>query len=548
MSNESLKSVLQRRALDLAVWFIVVVCLAMMGLEVLARFTVHTILDDAYMFVRYADHVLQNGTIAWNPGGPPTYGLTSPLYLLVIIPVRLLTPTNPAMTVMLSSLISGMFFLGLTGFLLHRMLRTYRLFEKLGFVVLAVVLTLGIGRLAPHFSSGMDTMFVLSCFTFYIILVLESQDSTGFATSVAAGIVGGGLYFARPDLMIFSTLVPFSVFLFARERIRRRAGLMMLGVTLFVLVLELALAFNYFGSPVALPFFAKGLKMYGENIYRNFRGVAVREFVVYVLTWWILFVGIGYEFGVRISGRRMVRPLEIALFTGLVLFISYYLFFVWQIMHYYQRFYLPTLPALIELSIYVLLERLRVSEWRAGIEERLLRLGPRAIFVSASLIVGLLTPSVLLNTTTRISTELTDGEFLKTDIWDGYWARNWYRLDAFSKLPDEIVIATTEVGHPGVLNPDKTVIDIAGLNDTEIALHGFNSRRLFETYHPDLVYFPHRHYQEMIREIEENPYFREHYDYYPAPALGVRLGVALLRESKHYESMKQIMESPSGRE
>jgi len=40
--------------------------------------------DDAYMFSRYAHNILNNGAIAWNPDGVPTYGATSLLYLAVV--------------------------------------------------------------------------------------------------------------------------------------------------------------------------------------------------------------------------------------------------------------------------------------------------------------------------------------------------------------------------------------------------------------------------------------------------------------------------------
>src|SRR4029453_7354546 len=41
--------------------------------------------DDSYMFVRYADNLRAFHTVAWNPGGAPTYGLTSPLFLSVVL-------------------------------------------------------------------------------------------------------------------------------------------------------------------------------------------------------------------------------------------------------------------------------------------------------------------------------------------------------------------------------------------------------------------------------------------------------------------------------
>ena len=47
------------------------------------------LMDDAYMFVRYADHLLEFGDLRWNPDGEPVYGATSVLYVFALLPFRL---------------------------------------------------------------------------------------------------------------------------------------------------------------------------------------------------------------------------------------------------------------------------------------------------------------------------------------------------------------------------------------------------------------------------------------------------------------------------
>ncbi len=70
------------------------------------------IFDDAFMFTRYARNLVNLGRIAWNPDGIPTYGLTSPLYLIVVTPVQLLLPTaDPEITIALASRLSGLGFI-----------------------------------------------------------------------------------------------------------------------------------------------------------------------------------------------------------------------------------------------------------------------------------------------------------------------------------------------------------------------------------------------------------------------------------------------------
>jgi hypothetical protein len=60
-------------------------------------------------------------------------------------------------------------------------------------------------------------------------------------------------------------------------------------------------------------------------------------------------------------------------------------------------------------------------------------------------------------------------------------------------LPQGSVIAASEVGLVGAAAPHVDVIDLAGLNDNEIALGGFRMDRVLER-KPLLIWFPHEDY------------------------------------------------------
>jgi hypothetical protein len=60
-------------------------------------------------------------------------------------------------------------------------------------------------------------------------------------------------------------------------------------------------------------------------------------------------------------------------------------------------------------------------------------------------------------------------------------------------LPAGSVVAASEVGFIGASAPQVAIIDLAGLNDTEIALHGFSMDRLLDR-KPLLIWFPHSDY------------------------------------------------------
>ena len=62
--------------------------------------------DDAYMFYRYAANIAHGLGIAWNPDGVPTYGMTSQLWVLFIIPLTTL-PLTPGHALQLASWLAG---------------------------------------------------------------------------------------------------------------------------------------------------------------------------------------------------------------------------------------------------------------------------------------------------------------------------------------------------------------------------------------------------------------------------------------------------------
>src|SRR5512138_4009826 len=52
--------------------------------------------DDAYMYLRYADHLLAGHGVAWNAGEGPVFGVTRLLHLGVVAVLRWLFPTAAA--------------------------------------------------------------------------------------------------------------------------------------------------------------------------------------------------------------------------------------------------------------------------------------------------------------------------------------------------------------------------------------------------------------------------------------------------------------------
>ncbi|MFC1806210.1 hypothetical protein ACFL09_04430, partial [Planctomycetota bacterium] len=267
-------------------WFIIAACTLVFLLGLLVQFSGYQVLDDSYMFVRYAGNVLDHGKVAWNPRGEPVYGLTSLLFLGVVLLVRLVTAGDPSLVTYLSSLLSGVAFLGLLVLLLRR--------HGTRWSLLLVVFTLGTATsdVAFHFSSGMDTAFAMAWVAACILLCKEHEQRAAVWTAIAAGLWGGLSYYARPDLLLYSLLVPGAVVLFGPSRTARRQALLTLGITTVVVAAQMGVARWYFGTALPLPFYAKSTRLYGESVYAAYRGIPTRRLLAYATSCWPLLVAL----------------------------------------------------------------------------------------------------------------------------------------------------------------------------------------------------------------------------------------------------------------
>jgi hypothetical protein len=531
-------------ALDKLYWFFLACCGGVIVLACLAQFSPSSVWDDSYMFIRYADNLLLRGKIAWNPDGAPTFGLTALLYLIVVTPIRLLTWTTPMLTLELSSLTGGVLFVvGL--FVLVKDQFGKAVLRRAIIALVLFTLALSMDQLAHHFVGGLDTPFAMAYITAYFLLIRWHERSSSLASMLLAGVWGGLAFFARPDLLLYTVTLPAFIILLNAESRSKVRGFGILGITLLVVLIEISFAMWYFQSPLPLPFYAKGMQLYGEYIYQRYAGVGLRELANYVERYWYLFFFIGASMvsDVRKWWRKTTAA-DKGMLIATALFLAYYAFFVLPIMYYFGRFYYPTLSAVIYLAVKGIV--VLVDEWK-GWFEQVVGSAPLKVWgLFALFAIALLLPAVWGDAKT-LWLGISSGTWARFDLVTYYKSSRlhqvWYRLDAFSALPDDLVIATTEVGYPSVMNPGKEIIDLAGLNDTELAHARFSATAFFQENHPDLIYLPHPDYVEMNRAIEENPYFRTHYVRYAAAQWNGFLDVAVWRDSKYYSEMHKILEN-----
>jgi len=99
--------------------------------------------------------------------------------------------------------------------------------------------------------------------------------------------------------------------------------------------------------------------------------------------------------------------------------------------------------------------------------------------------------------------------------------------DLIAPLPPGTTVAATEVGYLGDHASQINVIDLAGLNDTDIALHGFNTSR-FLVRKPDLIWMPNSAYTYQRGAMISDPTFLAQYDLYAGAG---NYGIAIRKDS-----------------
>ena len=504
--------------------------------------------DDAFMFERYAYNLLHEGRIAWNPGGEPTYGLTSPAFLVVVGPLVAILGERPAHVATLASALPGFLFLALLGLLVLRYTDAGRVPSWIALVLVACCLT--VSNTTLHFGTGMDTTFSLAFATVQLIVAHRAARRPGARPALVLGVVGGLAYLVRPELVLQALLLPASILALSENRAARRCGALALTVTLTVLLVVLGACAAYFDSPLPLPFYAKSTDLYGPSMEAAYSGFSTKQLLAFVTGYSPLFLIVLLDLPNHFRrSPASPSPLERGVLIATVLLIAYHWLLVLPVMGYSSRFYQVVVPALAYLAAMALGRWYRTFAAARRLAES--RTSDALALAALALCWSLLVPSAISGTK-KLGRRVLEGTWCPLDVWaftrTDWPSTTWYRLDLFAPLPDDLVIATTEVGLPGVLAPRKTIVDLAGLNESAFARQPFSAERLFAHHRPDLVYMPHEHYVEMNRAIEER-LETEGYDFYTKRELHMdRFGLAIRRNSRHYGAMKRIVEMAPGGE
>ena len=449
--------------------------------------------DDAYMFYRYAVNITQGLGISWNPDGVHTYGMTSQLWVFFILPLTVL-PLTPGHALQLASWFVGCAALATMAFTVMRRARSYWL-RSAPAAFAAVALPLVANPIfAYHLTTGMDTMVALWANAGVVFGILEYTARPTTRKAFLVGTLSLVAILARPDTGLCALGSPLLAWLMlpGERRWRDLSGLAVLPAVL--IGVELLLCKWYFEVPFPLGFYAKSL-----HSYAGFRSAENAVQYAYMAALCALpFAG---ALAATLTRKQISMVLILLLPAALTVV---YLLTVRQVMGFVGRYYIPLLPFIVVQAVLsvdgALVERVRVTRRVAfGIAVALLAyIGLRPIeFEAERKYFARVVPAPIAVPTLPVAA--------RDSIAQGKWFPIVPAIArAVAALPAGATVAASEVGYLASIAPHANVIDLVGLNDTRIGIHGFSMDELLARA-PDLIWLPHTDYTGLRATMLEDP-------------------------------------------
>jgi hypothetical protein len=518
--------------------------------------------DDAFMFVRYADHLRAGAGLTWNVGEPPVYGVTGLVHVVVVAAVRAARPAwSDAGALRFASVAAAVAALAVLAAACARVAKLRGLAGRpLAWAALLAPLAYS-EAFVFHAESGMDTMSSLlanACLTYAVARLLERPSR---AAALACALVAWTAVLARPDNALLAFGVPlFAIFLRASsprsqsqsqssqsqsqsqsQSSPSRRALAIAFVVPFALLVgaDLAVKRALLGTALPLAFYAKRPRAYaafaGEWGWNPFWFLAC-----------FFRAAAPCLFALLVFARRAHARVLFALLAPVVLTFAG-LFYVNQIMGHLGRFYFPALPWLAFavagiMSEYSLINAGGARRWvgRAAVAVVVMLAGARAVDAAGRWYERrgerdvAAAGAAVARVTARAGGTAPDGivmpaaELPELDSWRASVEMARLAADA----PRGTVFAMSEHGLVGARAPDAIIVDLVGLHDRAFALGGFSARELMRR-RPALIWMPHWDYGGMIRALLDDAELRRDFVFYPDAftyGVAVRKDARALRE------------------
>jgi hypothetical protein len=489
--------------------------------------------DDAYMYLRYAKHVLAGQGISWNAGEGGVYGVTSLLHLGAVAFALVFFPRlSAAGTLQVASSAAALALLAGLIALASLVCRDRRLRGSgLLWAVVLIPLVALHDSFVFHAGTGMDTMLSALANTAVALATVRLARAPSMTTALWSAIASMVAVLARPDNVLCAMGCPALALLLLAPAPRRRAAVTF-GVLLLAGLAALVLATtSILGSPLPLSFFAKQPGYYGD-FAGEYSWNPYLFLKVFFATAWPFVVAV-IVCAERKSWRQLVVLLAPSLMSIAVLFRFNH------IMGHLGRFYYPFLPFSVVAGI------VEFDGWIARNER------------ASSALARLASRKTLARAATAVLVVLVGNVALSSGA-DAYEARgqehpsrpfvryavpaakplldidSWQAARAIAAMavaaPAGASFAMSEHGLPGALAPEIRIVDVLGLHDPYFARHGFRADELFRR-KPDVIWLPHADHGAMVRDILGSEDFWRHYEFFPDAFFH---GIALRTDSPRY--------------
>ncbi len=479
--------------------------------------------DDAYMFLRYAHNIRHGLGFSWNLDGVHTYGPTSLLWSFCALLLSYL-PTDPWTQLLLGSWFFSIAALIATAWAVSANAQSDWMRSILRVLALVALPLAGTALFQGNQFNGMETMLATMLCAIFVGLALLWR--AGRVSPVVLGAVGLLLFLARPESALVTVLFPLLLWLFLHPTRPALKPLLLFYAVFFAgVAVEFIACQLYFGTPVPLSVYMKG-----GHAYLGYRGVWYPSLLL------IAFLAAMQLFlaALILLARRQDRRLILACLVPAAVIFAY-LGTVTQIMGFFSRYYVPYAPLIIIPTLLVLDRWISSATVPDAWPGHTLRI--RATLTAAILLVFLVFSSEAVKAKFR---QLEHGHHLEYDpaqlniaATSPLPTTDWKTMmlavtdDLIAPLPPGATVASSEVGYLGERTPRINLIDLAGLNDTDIALHGFNMSR-FLARKPDLIWMPHTDYTYQRAIMFSDPAFLAQYDLY---ADAGNFGIAVRKDS-----------------
>src|SRR5216683_1006054 len=484
--------------------------------------------DDAFMFYRYALHLREGLGVSWNPDGTHTFGMTSPLWGVLVWAGSFLPLAPEHLLVLLSSVAGfGAAVAMAVAVIWNAKSPLLRSFSTTLFL-LAFPMSLS-GIFLANARNGMETMLSLAINGLYCGLILKWNREPSVRNAWLVGLVALAAFLVRPEAALPSLLViGLAALVLKSDRFGAVDALLPSGIFCAGMLIYFVACKFYFHSAVPLAFYVKSRHFYlgyvgqKQPVQRALQFVAACGGSVVLLIW---------------LARWRHLPF-LATYLIPLAATTLYICQVTQIMGGNARYYVPYAPYLIFPALMLLDQSLEDGDLSKS-RMTVLRLG--LLLVTFSLLDGFF-PEQLVQKLDGWAegrkvryAEAQREEAAQVPLPSLKWERAWRDLTdhVIVGLPRGATVAATEVGYMGAMTPQLTVIDLSGLNDSGIARHGFAMQPFLDR-KPDLVWLPYLDYTYYRGVFFDSKDFLSAYTIFDG---AFNYGVALRKDSPYYSQM-----------